>query len=802
MLADLRYVVRSLLRNRGFALVTILTLALGIGSAGAIFSATDWILFRRSQMPKDVYMVGGQRDQQPFNPTRLGVMVQAYRAAMSGISALELAGNESGNVVIEGQPVDTGWLAISPGLFPLLGITPWRGREFVPNDAAAGAGQAVVVSYKFWKEHLGGREDALGRKIRVGDDICVVVGILRESQEFPPYLYRGVYRPLVFHSDPAQPWHDSYFCFARLPAGMTREQAQEALQAVKLDLPTSLRGFFGADRVVLSGLNELLNKYARTEIYWILLGAVGCLYAIACLNGSNLMLVRMLGMRRELGIRLALGGGRVHIVRLLLMESAVLAVGAAAIGLLVANWVFPVLLTSIGGADLATRNWTEWTLGWRVIGVMGALTILTGLVISLVPLVRVLRTDINAGLKDGGAALGESRALARLRGALVVLQAAFAVILLAGAGLMIRTFENFRKVDLGFSPEGLVKIAVAIPPGEIQGKKPETITARWRDLKTEILKATAVQSVGFGQDVILPGWYFPANDLFGPGDKTVKSAVGTFNIGYQETTGIRLKRGRWLDRPQGTEIMVNESLARALWPGMENPVGQFVRMKNAGTIAHPEWKGQEVVGVVADIRSTMRDAPGNYIYLPEAQFASSACTFVVRLSGEYGPGVADALRRRIYAYDPEMMVQRIWTVNEAREQQLWAENKASSVLKVLAAIALLLAVVGVFAVMAYSVDRRMNEFGVRMALGATPRDLVRLVMGRGVALMVIGLVLGLGGAMALTRFMRSLLFETSALDPWVLGGVAAVLLAAAVLACFWPARRAAKVDVSQLLRSE
>lgn len=235
---------------------------------------------------------------------------------------------------------------------------------------------------------------------------------------------------------------------------------------------------------------------------------------------------------------------------------------------------------------------------------------------------------------------------------------------------------------------------------------------------------------------------------------------------------------------------------------MESPVGQFVRMKNASTVAHPEWKGQQVVGIVADIRSTMRDAPGNYIYNSEGAMSFNMCTFVVKLGGEYNLGIADVLRRRIYAYDPNLMVQRIFSVQESREQQLWAEIKANSVLKVLAAIALLLAVVGVFAVMAYSVDRRMNEFGVRMALGAMPGDLVRLVMGRGVALMLVGLVLGLGGAMALMRFLQSLLFETSALDPWVLGGVAIVLLAAAVLACLWPARRAAKVDVSQLLRSE
>ncbi|HVZ64260.1 MAG TPA: ABC transporter permease [Lacunisphaera sp.] len=801
MLADLRYVVRSLLRNRGFTLVTVLTLSLGIGAGGAIFSATDWILFRRSMLPAGTFLLGGQSDRQPFNPIRYDYMVQAYRSARGAIAEMELASNQSGNVVVEDQPVDTGWLAIAPGLFPMMGIAPWRGRDFGPGDAVVGSDQVAIVSFKFWKEHLGGRDDALGRKIRVGGSVCVVVGILKESQEFPPMVYRAVYRPLVLRPDPAQPWANVYNCFVRLSPGVTREQAQEILRAAKVDIPVQMKNFMGSDQVVVADLSEFLNQFARPEIYRVLLGAVGCLYAIACLNASNLMLVRMLGMRRELGIRLALGGGRGHIVRLLMLESATLATMAALAGLLIANWVFPLLLVSIGGTDLANRSWTEWTLGWRVLAVMAGLSVVTGLVISVVPVVRVFRTDLNAGLKDGGVALGESRALARLRGALVVLQTAFAVVLLAGAGLMIRTFENFKKVELGFNPDRLIKVMVGFPPLKQTAAAYQAQLAKQHELQAAILRVPGVLSVGFGQDAILPGGYYPSFDLAGPENKIVKTAAVSFNVGYHETTGIKLRRGRWLDKPQGNEVMVNETLARNLWPGVADPVGRFVRQgNNPGT--NQGWKGWEVVGVVADIRSTMRSAPGNWLYLPEAWSVSNYCLYVVRLAKEFDPSVADSLRRMIFAHDPDIIIHTIDSVDHLRDGQLWAENKASSVLKVLAAIALLLAVVGVFAVMAYSVDRRMNEFGVRMALGAMPGDLVRLVMGRGLALMVIGLVFGLGGAMALTRFMQSLLFETSALDPWVLGGVAAVLLAAAVLACFWPARRAAKVDVSQLLRSE
>ncbi|HTL68918.1 MAG TPA: ABC transporter permease, partial [Lacunisphaera sp.] len=736
MLADLRYVVRSLLRNRGFTFVTVLTLALGIGAAGAIFSATDWILFRRSRLPEDVYLLGGHSDQQPFSPIRYDFMVQAYQTEHTAIAQLELASHRMGNVVIENQPVETNWLAVSPGLFPMLGIAPWRGREFGQGDAVAGSDQVVMVSYKFWKEHLGGRDDALGRKIRVGESVCVVVGILAESQELPSYFYRGIYRPLVFQSNPAQPWANQYFCCARLAAGVTRKQAQEALRAIKVDIPSTMRSWLSKEQVEIASLSELQHQYAPIRLYWLLIAAVGCLYAIACLNASNLMLVRMLGMRRELGIRLALGGGRFHIFRLLALESTVLTMVAAVAGVLVANWVFPLLLTSVGGTGLVSRSWTEWTLGWRVIAMMGGLTVATGFAICLVPAIRVLRTDINAGLKDGGAALGESRALARLRAALVVLQAAFAVILLAGAGLMIRTFENFEKVDLGFDPRGLVKISLVFPPGDPTGRDRDAQLTRRHELQADLEHVAGVRSVAFGQDVILPGYFFSTNvELEGPLEKSVKIGLGGFGPGLPQVTGIRLVSGHWPDNTHENEILVNETLARVLWPGVENPVGQFVRAHAGKYQIGKDRKGWEIAGVVADIRDRMREAPGNYVYQVERASPGSLNTFFVRLEGEFNPGVADALRRRIYAHDPNLVVPQIVSVTAARDQQLWAENRAKSVFKVLAAIALLLAVVGVFAVMAYAVDRRMNEFGVRMALGAMPGDLVKLVMGRGVGLM-------------------------------------------------------------------
>ncbi len=802
MLSDIRFVIRALTRARGFTLVTILTLALGIGAAASIFSVTDWVLFRANQFPQDLFLVGGQNDNVPFMPVRFEFMTRAYEGEKAAVAAFAKSSHQPGNVVVGGQPVATSWLGVTSNLFPMLGIVPRLGRVFLPGEDVAGSDQVVVVTDWFWKQHLGGRDDALGRKLVVGGAVCTVVGVLAAGQNFPPYLYSAVFRPLTYRANPEQPWLLQFFVFAQLAPGVTREQAQAALRGAKVDVPPSLQQFYAGDHPVLSSMAEL-NKVGRPEIYWVMLGAVGFLYAIACLNASNLMLVRMLGQRRELSIRLALGGGRWRIIRLLAVESLTLAVLAGLAGLLVANWLFPLLLSVTGSPGGGTHDWSSWTLGWRVVGVMGLLTLLTSLVIAIIPAVRVLRSDISSGLKDGGAALGESRALARLRGSLVVLQTAFAVILLAGAGLMIRTFENFQKVDLGFSPARLAKVQIGgLPQLYPKPDDWQPCLIRLREIQAELARVPGVQAVGFGQDVLLPGYYYPSNTLEGPGGRPVKAAMAGFNIGFQDAAGIKLKRGRWLNQQMGNEVLVNESLARALWPGVEDPLGRFIRPVGGNSAAKSEWKGWSVVGIVADIRSTMRDPPNNHIYTPEGWGVAYLSTFVLRLNREFDVSLGDAVRRRLYAFDPRLIVNQATSVSEYRDQQLWAERMANSVLKVLAGIALLLTVVGIFSVLAYTVDRRMGEFGIRLALGATRRDLVELVMKRGVSLTLLGIALGLGGALALTRFLKSLLFETTGNDPWVLAAVGFILLAASVLACVLPARRATKVDITKLLRSE
>jgi putative ABC transport system permease protein len=796
MWTDLRFVLRTLTRNRGFSLLTIFTLALGIGAAAAIFSLADWALFQANRFPEGVYIVGGHTADTPFMPIRFEFMVKPYEQTPVGEFAK--AASSAGNVVIDGQPVAIGWLGITPNLFPMLGVTPALGRNFLPTESAPGADQIVIVSDHFWHQYLGGTPDALGRKIVVGDSVCTVVGVLKPWQQLPPYFYSELYRPLTYKYDPRTPWLPQFFTLLKLRPNVTREQATAMLQGAKLELPEGLRPYFANDHAAIATLAENNRSLMRIEIYWMMLAAVACLYAIACLNASNLMLSRMLGQHRELSIRLALGGGRWQIIRLLVLETFLLTIAGGLVGALLANWLFPLLLHAAGNSAFGGK-WGGWNLNSRVVEVMVALSLLTSVVIALVPAWRVVRTPILSGLKDGGAAIGEGRSIARLRGAMVVLQATFAVVLLFAALLMIRTFQNLRAVDLGFDPTNKVKVQLSFPPTLSTEFEPRL--ARLRDVQAQLLRVPGVRAAGFGNDVLLPGYYFPGTEVIGPEGKTLKVMVAAFGNGFQDASGLKLKRGSWLTHKKGDDVLVNESLARKLWPESD-PIGQFIRKTERDPKAPKDWIGWRVVGVVADLRATLRDSAGLCIYGPEQWGPVNFNTFILQVAGAESDAFTGSIRRTLYAFDPQIVVGQVNSINQLRETQLWAEHMADSVFKVLAAVALLLTLVGLFSVLAYMVDCRMPEFGVRMALGATTGNLIALVVARGLVLAAIGLATGFAASVGLARYLQSLIFGTSAVDPYLLGSVCALLLLSALAACAWPAYRATKVDVARLLRAE
>lgn len=795
---DLAHAWSGLVRTPGFSGAVILILAFGIGAAAAIFGVTEWALLRQSRYPDDVYLVGWRDKNGALNPQLNDYMTRGYASSAVIAESAKVAGRR-GNVAIDGQPVANGWQGISPNVLSMLDVTPALGRRFLPGEDQEGADQVVIISDGFWRRNFQADENVLGRKIVLGRDVCSVVGVLKADQTAPVGMGDDIYRPLTYRVNPQRPWDPALFFMVRLPAGLTREQAGATLSGIELDAPVVGRPDEKRTlSVMLMSLPEFNRQFGRQGVSWTLLAAVGLLYAIACLNTSNMMLVRMLGRRRELSIRLALGAGRWRIVRLLLAESLILSGAGAAAGVLVANWMFPLLLRTLSDGILWPN--TAWrTFNGTELVVLVILTLATGLAVAAIPAARVLRAQISASLKEGGPALGESRRLGRLRSGLVVLQTAFAVVLLVGATLMTRTFANLTHVDLGYDGTNRVKMQFGFPP--TYPADWESRLAKLHEIRAALERIPGVESAGFCNDMMLQRYFAETHTVEGAGGVPVKAMVRCFSRGFEATSGLRLKRGRPLGRIRSNEILVSESLARACWPDRD-PIGQLMHSVGPAPGFGDDWPGWLVVGVVADTRASIRQAPGLVFYSDEAWNPINYDTYVVKLTAPYQREMEAQFRRTMYAFDPQIAMAPVVPLDRLWEHQLGAEKLMDAVLKILAGSAAALTVIGLFSVLAYAVDRRKHEFGVRLALGASRTDLVHLVVRRGLVLTTFGLVLGLAGAVPLTRSIQALLYGTSSQDPAALATVSGILFAAGALACMLPAYRATRIDVTRLLRTE
>jgi putative ABC transport system permease protein len=536
-----------------------------------------------------------------------------------------------------------------------------------------------------------------------------------------------------------------------------------------------------------------LHQWNSPELRWMMLGAVGFLYAIACLNATNLMLVHMFGKQREISVRLALGGSRWRIIRLLGIEALGLCLCGSALGAILANLLIPYF-SAAGNGQGATLDWTTWHLYWRTYIVLGSLTAFTAFVITLVPAIQVLRSDIQAGLKSGGGSIGESPRLSRLRSTFVVLQATFAMILLIGAGLMVQSFKRLDAVKIGYNPLHRAQLTVAYPK-EIP-EEPKERLALLKQLQDQLSRVPGVSTVAFSSESLMAQFDMTTEVLQADGVTKFRANPVYISDGYQEASGISLKSGRWLLMAEN-EVLVNETFSRVRF-GKEDPIGQFVK---------PAWsmggfKGWRVVGIVGDIHEKVREAPGPKVYFPITVSPNAATNFILEMTSEANGDAQARMRKAVYQFDPRIVIESISSIAQLRDEQLRNEHLVLSVLNVLAGIAVILTVVGMFSVLAYTVDRRMPEFGIRMALGARPSNLVALVMRRGIALTSIGVVLGIAGTLGLTRFLQNLLFETPPNDAFVLSAVAALLIISAAAACILPAIRASKPDLLKLLKSD
>ena len=797
---DLKYGVRQLLRSPGFTAVAVLTLALGIGANTAIFSVVNAVLLR--PLPyKDqerLVMVWESRPQEGVydNPVAPQDFFDWRRRNqvfedMSGFlySTIDLSG--------AGEPERIGTGIVSPSLFNVLGVQPLRGRTFLPEEEQDGRHRVVVMTYSLWQRRFGGDPAVVGKLLTLGGEPFEVIGVLPRTFDFPaPGL--ELWRPLVPTTQQMQTRTlHSMQVFARLKPGVTLAQARADMDRVAAQLAQEFPESNAVHAAHVVPLREQVVGDVRPALL-LLLGAVAFVLLIACANAANLLLARVAARQREFAVRAALGAGRWRLVRQTLTESALLAVVSGTAGVLLAVWGVEAVRSLIPD-DIAVMGFRSIPVDGRVLAFTLGLSVLAGVLSGVAPAFRGWGGWLTEALKEGGRSAGTTPARQRIFAALVVAEMALALILLVGAGLMIRTFVAFLNVNPGFDPHNLLTLQVAVP--ETKYDQPAEVRGFFAQLLNEVQALPGVEAAG--ATMLLPlGGGDARRGIQAEGyeprpDEPTRAHLRVVTPTFFAAMRIPLLQGRLL-APQDTEgaplvVLVNRTAAERYWPG-QSPVGRRLR------IGSGEWR--EIVGVVGDVRHWGLDAGINpEMYLPFDQVAPPNMTVVVRSTSDPAD-LAKSVRARVHALDSDVPISEVSTMEEVLAFSLAPTRFYMVLLGSFAGLALLLASAGIYGVMAYSVARRTHEIGVRKALGACNSDIFRWVLRRGFIWTLTGLILGAAGSVALTRFLSRLLFGVKPGDPLTLLSVAVLLAAVALLACWIPARRAARVDPMVALRYE
>ena len=796
---DVRHAVRRLARTPGFTGVALVTLAVGIGACVAIFSVFDRVLLRPLPYPQPERLVALGETISPLVPgtfVRPGIYDEWRRQARSfqGLAAIR---EGAYNLTGLGEPVRVAAGRLTANAFATLQVRPVLGRDFRPEEDLPGKGNVVILSHGFWRRHLGGNPDVLSRTLRLDGQSYTIIGVMPAGFQLDRPL--DVYVPVAYAGDPRMHTTHSIAVLGRLKAGVTVQHARDEVAAIAraqaIRQPRACRDC----GVRLSPLLEARVADAR-PVLWALLGAVGFLLLMACANVASLLLARGTVRAREVAVRAALGASRADIVRQMLTDSLVLALAGSLVGVLFAQAGVRGLITFV--PDNLPRA-EAVAIDARVLAFTLALALATTLVFGLVPALRASRVDLSRTLKVDGRGPGQGIPGQRLRGWLMIGQVAIALVLLAGAGLMARSFSRLRQVDPGFQPQGAVTVNVWLAPERYRERA--QVAAFARDAVARLAALPGVQAAGATQALPLSVHLNLVN--FGISGRPAPENLRTTHIlyvtpDYFRAMGMTLLRGRHFD---GRDVagaprvaVINQSLARRFFPG-EDPVGK--RIGRADRPDDPEYSGV-IVGVVADVPGDRleSDVPAQ-TYLPLAQETSNALTLVVR-----APGTPSALfagiRDAIHAVDPEQAVTNLRPLGDVVSRALARQRFAAFLFAVFSGAALLLAALGIYGLTAYSVAQRTGEFGIRLALGAQAHDVRRLVLqqlGRRVGL---GLAIGLPAALLLTRLLDRLLYGISPHDPLTFAAVPTILILVSILACLLPIRSATRIDPMLAMRGD
>jgi putative ABC transport system permease protein len=796
---DARYGLRMLLKKPGFTLTAVITLALGIGATSTIFSFVNGILLRPLPYQDSERLVSVDETAPKRGIASMGISPPNFldwreqNRVFTGIAAYDDGGY---SLTGSGEPEQFSGASISYNTFEILGVAPILGRTFTAEEDRPGNDLVVILGHGLWERRFGAKPEVVGQKITLNNRIRTVIGVMPPDFKFPEVA--DLWVPLAIDTSYWTRNDHGWGVIARLKSGVTLEQAQSDMTAVARRIeeqnPVTNEGM----GVILIPLREDLAGDYRSALL-ILMGVVGLVLLIACANVANLLLARASARAKEVAIRTALGAGRWRVFRQLLTESVVLGLMGGALGCGLAVWGLDLLLAAI---PIDLPFWMKFNLDGRVLGFTAGVTLLTGLIFGAAPALQASKVDLNEAIKEGGrGALGSSRH--RMLRSLVVAEVALSLILLIGAGLMMRSFIRLQHTNPGLNPENLLTLRVDLPGAKYN--TPEKLQAFFKELLEHVSSLPGVQAAsavsrlplaggGWGRSLTVEGFpVLPVRQA-----PSVNHCVITPN--YFRAMGIPILMGRDFTDADTRDSMkvtiIDERLAREYWPN-ESPLGKRIRF------GPPEdnepW--HTIVGVVGAVKhQRLNLTRSKTVYLPHAEVTINGMALAVRAANP--ENLAPAIRGEVKAMDPDQPITNMRTMTEVISRSMWQPRLYSILFGVFAAVALALASIGIYGVMAYSVSERTREIGIRVALGAQRRDVLKLVVARGMTLTLIGAGLGLGGAMGLTRLMQTLLFEVSATDPLTFAALAALLSVVALVACYLPARRATKVDPMVALRCE
>ena len=801
MIQDLRYAIRMLLKHPWFTCTVVLTLALGIGANTALFSIINALLLRPLPLPQpeqivQVWEVSRQSGNLKF-PVALPNMVD-WRAQSSSFAHFAAYLPTGLNLTADDQAEYISVLSVTTDYFKVFGVTPAMGRDLREEDGLPNAPRTAVLSYGFWQRRFAADPQIIGRTIRLNSENCTVIGVMPKGFAFPNSEF-AVWAPMRGNLAAAGRNAHAYQAIARLKPGVSLQQAQTEMDAIGSRLEGEYPDTNKDVGIRLVSLQKELVEGEQPRLL-LLFGSLLTVLVITCANLAGLLSARASARQKESAIRSALGAGRRRLVRQMLTESMLMVSLGGGLGVLVAYLGVKALLAIY---PTSPATWTEFGIDRAALIFTLVISVLVGLGFGLMPALQFSRTRLNETLKEGTRGTA-GRGTERLRSVLVTVQIALALILLTVGGLLFRSMRQLQQVNPGFNPEQLLTMQLSLPRAKYN--EDEQRTRFFEEVLTQVRALPDVKTAAVASQLPFVGENSASSfQIVGgpplPRGETIDTNRRTVSADYFQTLGLQLLRGRTFDSRDTAKaprvVIINQAMARKFWP-TDDPLGRYLTFNSSTQYG--------IIGVVSNAKhSSLQEEDEPTAYTTHQQVTSRTMDLAVRANYSFDrepAALINAIRLTISKIDPEQAIHNIGTMEQRLSESIAPQRFVALLLSLFATLALIQALIGIYGVMSYAVTQRRRELGIRMALGAQPRNILSLVLRRGMKLTLIGMALGLVGAVASTRLLRDMLFGIKPVDPLTFGAMTLLLICISLVACFLPARRATKVDPMNVLRSE